>query len=722
MGNTLLKWLGLDKQSPYVKNYFFHTNMRASIYMSVVVIVLELWMIVRMTRTIFVDAITGDAFWKIVDKYYTNYFVLLGSGILMLLYAVRFLRGKPWTSWLSLLTVGLSGAVCVYEIRAFAMPQTLTVSGAHIFENHVIQLSASVMMIVFSVVLILSKEVKKWASLSVLYVFSFVCINFGIIISTNSYANGEQILTFLTMVLFVVCLLTWKPIIGCMVLSASYIVLFHRLNAMPAPNTGEPGLTDSTVINGFTMWISTLMFCISNYNKTMQQALKAEHLEEVNAYLSKISVIDDLTGIHNMVHFRSEAEKLLGYVTTDRENVVFLYLDIENFKYYNEKYGFHEGNELLRTFAGMIDAAFKGSLVSRFSDDHFVVLTRYESCQDIINRLSQQLHSLQREVLLELKCGAYRPAPEETTDPSVACDRARFACNSIKKRYEQDFQQYDKTLEERFRLKQYIVNTIDTAVREGYIKVYYQPVVSTADGSVVGLEALARWLDPRYGLLPPGVFIEILEEHRLIHKLDQCIIAQVCRDYREAEDNALPFAPVSLNFSRLDFELCDIVGYLEEQAKRYHVPQEFLDIEITESALTEQQNFLQKAMKALRSGGYKVWLDDFGSGYSSLNVLKDYQFDVLKIDMKFLSGFSDNEKTRPILENIVNLTEELNMVSLTEGVETQEQFQFLTRIGCDRVQGYLFSKPVPISHLRERIRQGELRINDAYVHLGEKTL
>ena len=718
MGKTIAKWLGFERQSQYVKDYFFRTNMKASIYMSVVVIVLELWMIFRMTRTVIVNNYTGDAFWSLVDKYYTNYFILLGAGILTLLYAVRFLMGKRWVSVFALLTIMLSGAVCAYEISE-VFGGTGADIGSTSFQNHVVLLAAGIVLIFFSVMIQIRAEVERWACLAVLYVFSFVCIDFGIIISTNSYAHGEQILTFLTMVLYVICLLTWKPVTGFAVLTLSYAVLFFRLNSMPAPNTGEIGLTESFVINGFTMWISTLMFCISNYNKTLQQALKDEHLEEVNAYLSKISVYDELTGIHNMVHFRSEAEKILGYVTTDRENIVFLYFDIENFKYYNEKYGFHEGNALLIEFAKMIDASFKGSLVSRFSDDHFVVLTRYEGCRDIIDDLSVRLHSLQKEVHLELKCGAYRPSQDETVDPSVACDRARFACNNIKKRYEVDFRLYDRILEDRFRLKQYIVNNIDTAIENGYIKVFYQPVISTVSNSIVGFEALARWQDPMYGLLPPGVFIEILEEHRQIHKLDQCVIELVCRDYREAADKGLAFAPISLNFSRLDFELCDIVGYLEEQAYQYHVPQEYLDVEVTESALSDQQNLLQRALKILRRDGFKVWLDDFGSGYSSLNVLKDYQFDVLKIDMKFLSGFSDNEKTRPILENIVKLSRNLEMVSLTEGVETQEQYDFLKTIGCDRVQGYLFSKPVPIGELRERIAAGELSIDSQYASISK---
>ena len=643
---AILNGLGFEKNSKYVRDYFFTTNMRASIYMSLVVIVLEVWMIIRMTVTIFRDNLQSNMM-HYIEKYYVNYFILTFTGIIMLILAVRFMRGKKDNRYLC--------------------------------------------------------TVVKW-------VFTLVCIYFGIKISLNDYSKGEQILTFLTMELFSLCLLTWKPYIAFVLASASYVYFYYRMNEMVAVNTGEVGTTVATQINFFIMWISTMMVCIANYNNTRMQALKDENLEKVNTYLSKISIEDELTGIHNMVYFRNEAEKVLSYVTTDKENTIFLFFDIENFKSYNEKYGFHEGNELLIKVAHMIEDSFKGSLVSRFSDDHFVVLTRIDGAKNIIGHLSGEIKKLQREVHLELKCGAYKPVGDEA-DVSLACDRARFACNSIKKHYDRTLRIYDKSLEDKFQLKHYIVNNIDNAIASGYIKVYYQPVVSTRNGCICGLEALARWEDPNYGLLSPGAFIEILEEYRQIYKLDQYIIEAVCRDYRDASDNKKPFAPVSLNFSRLDFELCDIVGYLCETVEKYGVPKNFIDIEITESALTDQQDFLPNAIKNLRSFGYKVWLDDFGSGYSSLNVLKDYQFDVLKIDMKFLSGFKDNEKTRPILENIVSLTKQLKMLSLTEGVETAEQFSFLETIGCDRAQGYLFSKPVPIETLREKISAGELKIS-----------
>lgn len=724
MGKRVKSWLGLDEQSEYVKKYFYDTNMRASIYMSVVVIVLELWMIVRMTRTI-IEGHLQSQFWVLTEKYYSNYFLLLSSGILMLLFAVRALYDHRKCRFAAVAVIIMCGAVCLFELKMLREyhPDVKTYSD---LQNYIILMLAGISMIIFAVLLLKNGEDKKWQSLSVMYIFSFECINFGIVISANSFYTGGQILTFLTMELFVICLLVWRPYMGFLVLTASYLWFYHKISGMIDLNTVgkftgvidfskvKPGLGDGIKINGFTMWLSTLLFCISNYNKTKSQALKDEDLEDVNSYLSKISVEDELTGIHNMVYFRSEADKLMSYVTTDKKNIVFLFFDIINFKYYNEKYGFHEGNGLLRSVAKMIEERFKGSLVSRFSDDHFVVLTKFEGSEVIIADLCEKIHNFEREVHLELKCGAYRPTDNES-DPSLACDRARFACNSIKKHYELNFKLYDKALEEKFRLKQYIVNNIDNAIENGYIRVYFQPVVSTKDGTIIGLEALARWLDPIYGLLPPGAFIEVLEEYRQIHKLDSCIIEQVCREYKRAKENHLPFAPVSLNFSRLDFELCDIVGVLKGCAKEYGTPENYLDVEITESALTDQQDHLKNAMKDLTSSGYKVWLDDFGSGYSSLNVLKDYHFDVLKIDMKFLSDFSNNDKSKPILNNIVDLTRQLDMVSLTEGVEDKEQFDFLKSIGCERAQGYLFSKPVPIDELRERIYKGELKINAAYM-------
>ena len=204
----------------------------------------------------------------------------------------------------------------------------------------------------------------------------------------------------------------------------------------------------------------------------------------------------------------------------------------------------------------------------------------------------------------------------------------------------------------------------------------------------------------------------MLEEYRLIHKLDRSIFESVCRDLREALDAGKPVVPVSLNFSRLDFELMDAVGELEDIVTKYDVPKDLIHVEVTESALTDNMLKLHEAMRRIKELGYALWLDDFGSGYSSLNVLKDYQFDVVKLDMSFLSNLEDSEKARTLIDCIVNMASRINMLTLTEGVETEAQAEFLNQVGCGRLQGYLFGKPIPKEELYERIDRGELIVSE----------
>ena len=173
--------------------------------------------------------------------------------------------------------------------------------------------------------------------------------------------------------------------------------------------------------------------------------------------------------------------------------------------------------------------------------------------------------------------------------------------------------------------------------------------------------------------------------------------------------------PVSLNFSRLDFELMDAVQELEDLVAKYAVPKELIHVEVTESALTDDFIKLNEAMNRIKELGYSLWLDDFGSGYSSLNVLKDYQFDVIKIDMRFLSNLENSEKSKTLLDCIVKMADRIHMLTLTEGVETETQAEFLNRIGCTRLQGYLFGKPIPKDELFKRIDNSELKVSGKHL-------
>ena len=242
-------------------------------------------------------------------------------------------------------------------------------------------------------------------------------------------------------------------------------------------------------------------------------------------------------------------------------------------------------------------------------------------------------------------------------------------------------------------LEQYVLDHFDTAIERHYITPYFQPVIRTISRKLCGFEALARWVDAGYGVIRPDQFIPVLEEHKLIHRLDICIIWQVCgliRGILDAED--IP-VPISVNLSRLDFSLCDIFKEVDNAVRFYQVPRSLINIEITESLMGEQEQLMRKVISEFHGAGFQVWMDDFGSGYSSLNTLKDYRFDELKIDMHFLSSF--DQRSRKILSSVIQMAKEIEIQTLAEGVETEEQFRFLRNTGCEKVQGYYFGKPMP---------------------------
>ncbi|RKM62109.1 EAL domain-containing protein [Butyrivibrio sp. CB08] len=259
-------------------------------------------------------------------------------------------------------------------------------------------------------------------------------------------------------------------------------------------------------------------------------------------------------------------------------------------------------------------------------------------------------------------------------------------------------------------VKQYVADNIDKALESGWIKVYYQPVIRSLTEQLCGAESLARWIDPDQGFLPPDKFIGTLENTRQIHKLDMYIIEQVCKDISERLSNKLPTVPVSVNFSRLDFEEVDMVGFVEGLVSRYDIPRDYIHIEITESMIVSDADLMRRMIDDFRDAGYEVWMDDFGSGYSSLNLLKDYHFDTLKLDMEFLRNF--NDKSKAIMTSTTTMAKDIDMATLAEGVETAEQVSFLRNIGCGKLQGYFYGKPMPIDEFFDHIEKQNIGIEE----------
>ena len=431
-----------------------------------------------------------------------------------------------------------------------------------------------------------------------------------------------------------------------------------------------------------------------------------------------------VTGLLNMMQFMRHATTHLQDVLA--EPLTFMYFDIENFKSFNQRYGFQHGDRLLRYMADLLRETFEGGLVARFNDDHFAVATHSEKPGDCIQFIHERVRVYDLGLPMEVKAGIYQP-PNGLTDVALIMDRAKIACNSIKNTYDLTWAEFNPAMEEEINFRSHIIRSFQEAMNEGYIEVYYQPEIRAMTREICGFEALARWKDPTHGMISPGVFVPVLEDAHLSPQLDLCIIEQVCHDMvqirRDIPDWEL--LRVSVNLSRADFRLMDMVQAVEDVRLRYDIPRSLLNIEVTEGAQSEDEKFLQGEIARFRAAGYEVWMDDFGSGYSSLNNLKDYVFDVLKIDMNFLRSFDTNPKAGIVIRTIVNTAKELGMHTLAEGVETEEQFAFLREIGCEKVQGYLFSPPMPFDKAvaychgeTAQVRVEPLRLGGYYSEIG----
>lgn len=252
----------------------------------------------------------------------------------------------------------------------------------------------------------------------------------------------------------------------------------------------------------------------------------------------------------------------------------------------------------------------------------------------------------------------------------------------------------------------YIISHLDEALEKGWIRPYFQPIIRTITGSVAVAEALARWQDPEYGMLMPADFMPVLEENDLVYKLDCFMLIEALRIQKQRMDDGLQVGTISVNFSRSDFDVMDIASFIQEQVEKYQVERDLIWLEITESTLVKDKDRMISVVKNLRKSGFSVCMDDFGSGYSSLIFLNDYTLDVIKLDIGFLRSFSPVSKE--IMRSTVNMAKNLGIKTLAEGVEKEEHVKFLQEIGCDMMQGYYFSVPLPEKEMKGFIEQNHV--------------
>ncbi len=435
-----------------------------------------------------------------------------------------------------------------------------------------------------------------------------------------------------------------------------------------------------------------------------------EQLEESQKILADSQSYDPLTKLYTKQHFLKLANERLREAekTGTCEEYGVIYCNIRNFKLYNLNYGMAAGDRVLKYLTSIVrKVGREDSLHTRIGSDHIVTLCRRTNPVELFQKVNDIFEEEYGSTGLKLKVGFYQ-IQTAGVDTSIYCDLAKIACDTIRDASE-NYCIYSEQIQKRMDTSAYVIQHLDEAIAHGYLQVYYQPVMRTLTKQLCGMEALARWIDPVMGFLSPADFIPVLENNHLISRLDLYMLRTICREMKEAEAKQLSLIPVSFNLSRLDFIDCaDIFEEVEKIVREYGVPRDMLNIEITESIVTDNPDYMREIIGRFRKSGYQVWMDDFGSGYSSLNVLKDFRFDEIKLDMKFLASFDENSKK--IIEAVITMAKRMGIQTLAEGVETQEQFDYLYEIGCEKVQGYLFSKPVPVDGLIEYASQPGIQV------------
>ena len=418
-----------------------------------------------------------------------------------------------------------------------------------------------------------------------------------------------------------------------------------------------------------------------------------------------LSTHDPLTRIYNRTGFYEGARELLDLYPEERYLIIFA--DIKDFKLVNDLFSIEKGNEVLMKMASALSACCEAGkdICGRISGDRFALCIR-ESHYDeggLINRFDRISGIIESDFYkLFVHAGLYA-VTDNTMPVSIMSDRARLAQKRIKNEGCSCITRFDEAMMEETLHEKTIINMFDRALAERQIKLYLQPQVSAA-GRILGAEALARWVHPEQGMIYPGEFIDILERHGLIYKLDQYMWERAAEQLHAWKGTAMDGLYISVNISAKDVYYLDLYKTFTDLIKRYDLNPYLLKLEFTETAIMSDVDKYVALLSRLQRCGFEIEIDDFGSGYSSLSVLKDICADVLKIDMSFLNETQNTERNRIILDAIIQMSKGLGMPTVSEGVETKEQVDKMSRLGCDIFQGYYFAKPMPAEAFVERFR------------------
>ena len=406
---------------------------------------------------------------------------------------------------------------------------------------------------------------------------------------------------------------------------------------------------------------------------------------------------DDLTGLYTREFFREYVGQVDNSVGDKSMDAVVL--NIEHFHMLNEMYGRKIGDEVLTKTADMIKSLVGNDICvgcRPMADYYFLYVEHHDSYDDYFGGIQDELEKYSQIPKIRIRIGIYQDV-DKSVPIEVRFDHAKLACDRIRGDYSRNISFYSKELNDRDLYNERLISDIDEAIANKNLIVYYQPKYSIQSNApeLRSAEALIRWDHPKLGMISPGDFIPLFESNGLIQKLDRYVWQEAAAQIRKWKEKFGIAIPISVNVSRVDIHDPELENRLEKLLQDNQITENELMLEITESAYSEDADGLTEVVNRLRNRGFKIEMDDFGSGYSSLNMLTTIPIDVLKMDMKFVRNMTKDEKSLKLVGLVIEISDFLDVPVIAEGVEEEAEYVILKNMGCEIIQGYYFSKPVP---------------------------
>ncbi len=437
--------------------------------------------------------------------------------------------------------------------------------------------------------------------------------------------------------------------------------------------------------------------------RVLNRLKTAIKLAEANKAIDELER-DALTGLLTRKAFLLKTEQFIAANPGKKYSLIAF--DFDNFKSSNSLYGVEKCNEFLAFTAREMMKALPEGISGRYGGDQYILFFESEHDFDMqrltrISKLILDKASIPHQIV---KMGIYTPIDVELPIV-ICCDRAFLSISRIKGKYGKDYAFFEEELQSQLLNEQRIIETMERALEECQFQVFYQPKHETISGNIAGAEALVRWNHPEYGFMSPGQFIPLFERNGFIVKLDSFVLEQVCKDIQRWKQDGLPLVPISVNVSRRDFIESGCIDKQYQIVEKYNIDHSLLHMEVTESLYSENTDLIISQVKRTQEMGFVIEMDDFGAGYSSLGSLSTFPLNVLKLDISFVRNIVKNEI---VIENIIKMAHRMGLLVIAEGAETVEQFKILRTLGCDYIQGYYFSKPLPVKEFEAYLKKSSV--------------